>query len=139
MRIHDETPEKNVFGDAFTGPGWRLFRRGLALTVEPSMGVIASGAERLWGLQDVSRLANGEVEDIDSRMRAEVGYGMDAWGGLLTPYAGLSVSEGGNGAYRLGSRFKMGERLSMSLEFDVRERVNDDPVHGIFLRGSVRW
>ena len=103
------------------------------------MGVISSGADRLWGLQDVLRLVNGEVEDIDSRMRAEVGYGMDAWGGLLTPYAGLSVSEGGNGTYRLGSRFKMGESLSMSLEFDVRERVNDDPAHGIFLRGSVRW
>ncbi len=113
--------------------------RGLALTVRPSVGETAGGAERLWGIEDASRLAKGEVGDLDPRVRAEVGYGLDAWGGLLTPYAGLSVSEDGGGAYRLGGRFRMGERLSMSVEGDVRERENDDPVHGVALRGSLRW
>ncbi len=113
--------------------------RGLALTVRPEVGETASGAARLWGIKDASRLAKEEIEDLDPRVRAEVGYGLDAWGGLLTPYAGLSVSDSGNGTYRLGSRFRMGERLSMSLEGDVRERVNADPVHGVALRGSLRW
>ncbi|MDE0330536.1 MAG: autotransporter domain-containing protein [Nitrospinae bacterium] len=113
--------------------------RGLALTVEPSVGRTASGAARLWGIEDASRLAKEEIEDLDPRVRAEVGYGLDAWGGLLTPYAGLSVSDSGNGTYRVGGRFRMGERLSMSLEGDVRERVNADPVHGLALRGSLRW
>ena len=113
--------------------------RGLALTVEPSVGETAGGTARLWGIKDASRLAKEEIEDLDPRVRAEVGYGLDAWGGLLTPYAGLSVSESGNGAYRVGGRFRMGERLSMSLEGDVRERVNADPVHGVALRGSLRW
>ncbi len=113
--------------------------RGLALTVRPSVGETAGGAERLWGIEDASRLAKGEVGDPDPRVRAEVGYGLDAWGGLLTPYAGLSVSESGGGAYRLGGRFRMGERLSMSVEGDVREREDDDPVHGVALRGSLRW
>ena len=113
--------------------------RGLALTVRPSVGETAGGAERLWGIEDASRLAREETGDLDPRVRAEVGYGLDAWGGLLTPYAGLSVSESGGGAYRLGGRFRMGERLSMSLEGDVRERENDDPVHGVALRGSLRW
>ena len=49
--------------------------RGLALTVEPSVGETASGAARLWGLKDVSRLAKEEIEDLDPRVRAEVGYG----------------------------------------------------------------
>ena len=113
--------------------------RGLALTVEPSVGETASGAARLWGLREASRLAREEIEDLDPRVRAEVGYGLDAWGGLLTPYTSLSVSDSGNGTYRVGSRFRMGERLSMSLEGDVRERVNADPVHGVALRGSLRW
>ncbi|MYA97631.1 MAG: hypothetical protein F4X91_14630, partial [Nitrospinae bacterium] len=113
--------------------------RGLALTVEPSVGETAGGTARLWGIKDASRLAKEEIEDLDPRVRAEVGYGLDAWGGLLTPYAGLSVSESGNGAYRVGGRFRMGERLSMSLEGDVRDRVNADPVHGVALRGSLRW
>ncbi len=113
--------------------------RGLALTVRPEMGETAGGAARLWGLKDASRLAKEEVRGLDPRVRAEVGYGLDAWGGLLTPYAGLSVSEGGSGIYRLGGRFKVGERLSMSVEGDVRERENDDPAHGVALRGSLRW
>ena len=113
--------------------------RGLALTVRPEVGETSGGAARLWGIKDASRLAKEEIEDLDPRVRAEVGYGLDAWGGLLTPYAGLSVSDSGNGTYRLGSRFRMGERLSMSLEGDVRERVNADPVHGVALRGSLRW
>jgi len=113
--------------------------RGLALTVQPAVGETAGGTARLWGIKDASRLAKEEIEDLDPRVRAEVGYGLDAWGGLLTPYAGLSVSESGNGAYRVGGRFRMGDRLSMSLEGDVRERVNADPVHGVALRGSLRW
>ncbi|MCY4384400.1 MAG: hypothetical protein OXE44_14745, partial [Nitrospinae bacterium] len=113
--------------------------RGLAFTVQPAMGETAGGAARLWGIKDASRLAREEIEDLDPRVRAEVGYGLDAWGGLLTPYTSLSVSDSGNGTYRVGSRFRMGERLSMSLEGDVRERVNADPVHGVALRGSLRW
>ena len=113
--------------------------RGLAFTVQPAVGETASGAARLWGIKDASRLAREEIEDLDPRVRAEVGYGLDAWGGLLTPYTSLSVSDSGNGTYRVGSRFRMGERLSMSLEGDVRERVNADPVHGVALRGSLRW
>ena len=68
-----------------------------------------------------------------------MGYGLGAWGGLLTPYAGLSVSKSGVRNYRLGGRFRIGERMSMSLEGDVREREADDPVHGVALRGSLRW
>ncbi len=113
--------------------------RGLAFTVQPAVGETASGATRLWGIKDASRLAREEIEDLDPRVRAEVGYGLDAWGGLLTPYTSLSVSDSGNGTYRVGSRFRMDERLSLSLEGDVRERVNADPVHGVALRGSLRW
>ncbi len=51
--------------------------RGFALEVEPSMGGAASGAARLWGLRDASRLAHEEA-GIEPRVRAEVGYGIDA-------------------------------------------------------------
>ena len=113
--------------------------KGLALTVRPEVGETAGGTARLWGLKGASRLAKEETGGMDPRVRAEVGYGLDAWGGLLTPYAGLSVSEGGSGVYRLGGRFRIGERLRMSVEGDVREREADGPVHGVALRGSLRW
>ena len=71
--------------------------------------------------------------DADEGLDVEAGCGLDAWGGLLTPCAGLSVPEDVSSAYRLG------ERLSMSVEGGVRERENEGPVHGVALRGSLRW
>ena len=70
---------------------------------------------------------------------AEVGYGLDAMGGLLTPFSGLSVSEGGQ-TYRVGGRFKLEEALTMSLEGRRQETGPETkPVHGIVLRLSLRW
>ena len=68
-----------------------------------------------------------------------MGYGLDAVGGLLTPYTGLLISEGSR-TYRAGGRFELGERLTMSIEADLRETdQGDKPVHGVVLRGSLRW
>lgn len=113
--------------------------RGLALTVEPAVGSAASGAARLWSLRDASRLADERV-DLEPRVRAEVGYGLGAMGGMLTPYASLSVSETERETYRVGVRFRVGERLSMSLEGDRREHARDENAsHGVVLQGLIRW
>ena len=113
--------------------------RGLAITVEPAMGSTAGGAARLWSLRDVSRLGDEGI-DIEPRVRAEVGYGMDAMGGILTPYAGLSVSATGRETYRVGGRFNVGKGLSMSFEGDRREHARDaEASHGVALQGSLHW
>ena len=110
--------------------------RGLSMRLGSSFGAASSGVDHLWA----QRAAAGGAFDPASTLDAEVAYGLDAWGGLLTPYTGLSVSEGG-GTYRVGGRFRLGERLTMSLEGDRREKEDGDakPVHGVLLRGSVRW
>ena len=103
------------------------------------MGSTAGGAARLWSLRDVSRLGDEGI-DIEPRVRAEVGYGMDAMGGILTPYAGLSVSATGRETYRVGGRFNVGKGLSMSLEGDRREHARDaEASHGVALQGSLHW
>ena len=66
-----------------------------------------------------------------------MGYGLDAWGGLLTPYTGVAVTGSGE-TYRVGGRFRLAEDLTMSLEGDLRES-DAGPIHGVALRGTMRW
>lgn len=105
--------------------------RGLAFTVQPTVGDDASGMARLWEqLQDASRRARRAV-DLEPRVRAEMSYGRDALGGLLTPYAGLALSEGRAAAYRMGWRLKVRESVSVRLEGGRRESFN----HGTASQG----
>ena len=64
--------------------------RGLSMRVGSAWGAAAGGVERLWSQR---ALAGGSF-DPDARLDAEVGYGLDAMRGLLTPYTGvLSLRE----------------------------------------------
>ena len=114
--------------------------RGLSIRAGSTWGAASGGAERLWSQHTASGLArSGDLEPDDASFEAEVAYGLGAMGGLLTPYSGLSISEGGH-TFRAGGRFKLGERLTMSLEGDLHERENDEePVHGVKLEGTMRW
>ena len=109
--------------------------RGLSMRVGSAWGAAAGGVERIWSQR---ALAGGSF-DPDARLEAEVGYGLDAMRGLLTPYTGVALSSGGE-SWRAGARFRFGERFTMSLEGDLKEtEQGDGPVHGVALRGSLRW
>ena len=114
--------------------------RGLSLALAPAVGSASGGTERLWSAADARGIAPGAAFDPERRLEAEVGYGLDAWGGLLTPYGGLSATDGGQ-TWRAGARFELGERLTMRLEGDLRrsELEEDGPVGGVRLEGSLRW
>ena len=119
-----------------TGPGGR----GLSMKLGSAWGAASGGIERLWSQGARAGLArSGDFEPGAAGFDAEVGYGVGAMGGLLTPYTGLSVSGAGK-TFRAGGRFRLGESLTMSLEGDLREKENgDEPVHGVKLEGSLRW
>ena len=109
--------------------------RGLSMRVGSAWGAAAGGVERIWS----QRALTGGSFDPDARLEAEVGYGLDAMRGLLTPYTGVALSSGGE-SWRAGARFRFGERFTMSLEGDLKEtEQGDGPVHGVALRGSLRW
>ena len=63
--------------------------RGLSMRVGSAWGAAAGGVERLWS----QRALAGSSFDPDARLDAEVGYGLDAMRGLLTPYTGVALSE----------------------------------------------
>ena len=108
---------------------------GLSLSVQPSVGDSSGGTARLWDIQDSSHSEIGDKEDLTPRLSAEVGYGVGALGGLMTPYVGISTLEGGNDVYRLGGRFSKENRLNMNLGVDVE----DNSEYRIELQGSIVW
>ena len=77
--------------------------------------------------------------DPDARLDAEVGYGLDALRGLLTPYTGVALSDSAE-KWRAGARLRLGPASEMSLEASLAESGGSDKSRsGIALRGSKRW
>ena len=116
--------------------------RGLALTLAPSWGAAVSGVDRLWSLADTRGLAPERGFAAGRRLEAEVGYGLgpDAAPGLLTPYAGVSLRDGGGRAWRTGWRWQFAPGASLSLE-GVREEAPFAGIgarHAVMLRGTLR-
>ncbi len=138
LLLHEESSYRELGVGGSVQLMWGNRKPGLSIRVGSSWGDAPSGVERLWSQPGVAGLAS-DAKGNGAHFEAEVGYGMNALGGLLTPYAGLAVSEGGNGTYRVGGRLRVGERLSLRLEGDRRERVGGNSSHGVALVGSVRW
>ena len=117
--------------------------RGLSLALAPVWGTPSSGVERLWSARDAAGLAPGGEFEAERRLEAELGYGLGAPRGLglVTPYAGLSLADGGGRAWRLGARWQAAPDVTFGLEGTRREPANDDeaPRHGLMLRGVLRW
>ena len=142
--------------------------RGLSLTLAPSWGADTGGAERLWSVEDARGLGTrDDAFEAESRLEAEVGYGISVFGGrgVATPHAGWSRA-GESEALRLGQRLKLGTSewrlesefgeenrtfragygyraggfLDLSVEASRREAANDDaPAHEVMLRVRMRW
>ena len=117
--------------------------RGLSLSLAPVWGTPSSGVERLWSARDAAGLVRDDDFEAERRLEGEVGYGFGAPRGLglVTPYVGLSLADGGGRAWRTGARWQVMPDLTLSLEGTRREAANDDeaPQHGLMLRGAIRW
>ena len=117
--------------------------RGLSLTVAPEWGTPSSGVERLWSARGTAGLVRDEDFEATRRLDAELGYGLGAPRGLglVTPYAGLSLADGGGRAWRTGARWQVAPDVTFGFEGTRSEPANDDeaPQHGVMLRGTIRW
>ena len=128
--------ETGVSGLVRIAPG--ASGQGLALVVQPAWGRTGSGVQQLWE----NGVTAGVSQDNRARLSAEVGYGLGAAHGLalVTPYAGLGLGEGGTRSWRMGARWQLALAASVSVEGSLYEAANDDePAHGLMLRGALRW
>lgn len=122
--------------------------RGAKLTLLQTLGASESGGvDALLSRDDLANLAaNGNGAD---RWRSDVrlGYGLPAYGGLLTMTLEISVglSDTAGRDYVLGWRLTPERQGTPTFEFRIealrRESANDNgaPEHGVELRLSVRW
>ena len=116
---------------------------GPSLGVDTAVGTSVSGVQRLWSQGATPLPAAPQSDAPAGRLDARLGYGMsvDILGtnALVTPYAGLTLADGGAQAYRVGGRANLGQSFSLSLEGERRESAGAAPAHGITLSGSLSW
>ena len=82
--------------------------QGLALTLSPAWGAAQSGVEGMWSRQTTAGLApQGGTQAQAGRLNAQVGYGLwlPSTGGLVTPFTGVSVTDGDGWRTRAGLAF----------------------------------
>ena len=116
--------------------------RGLSLSLSPAWGADSGGAERLWGLSDARGLAGNDGVEPAGRLDAEAGWGFAAFGGrgLMTPFAGLALSDAGERTWRSGVRWTLGADMAFGVEGTLREAANDNPGdHGIGFKLTARF
>ena len=98
----------------------------------------------LWSRQTTQGLAPRTSRQAPTgRLTAEVGYGFPAFGtGLLTPYAGTTLSAGQDRTYRVGTRLQWtgagATGLTLSLDGTRQEPAGPQPINQS-LRFQVGW
>ena len=129
--------------------------RGLALTLRqgwggsPAGGMnVLLGRETLAGLAADPGLGAGAGDNGGAasagRLEAELGYGLPTFGGGFTgtPNLGIGLTDTARD-YRLGWRLTPARKgapgFEIGLDATRREAANADAVHGLMLRGTVRW
>ena len=113
---------------------------GLSMSVRPTWGVTVSGVNGLWEHGTFDLLAGGQQGGL---VEAEIGYGLPAFGtvGVLTPYAGASLTEAGAYSLSVGGRLELGPGFDLTLEAERSDSAdpNAAPEHDVTLEGSIRW
>ena len=113
---------------------------GLMVSVRPTLGTAASGVAGLWEHGTLDLL--GTAEQAGGRVEAEIGYGVPVFGaaGVLTPFAGASLTDAGGNSLSLGSRLLVAPLFEVSLEaLRSESAAGATPEHGLTLEGAIRW
>ncbi len=86
---------------------------GLSMSVRPTWGVTDSRVDGLWEQGTIDLLADSQP---GGRVQAEIGYGLPAFGGILTPYSSTELAFGGQRSYRVGARLELDRGVYLSAE-----------------------
>ena len=108
--------------------------RGLSFALSPSWGAASSGGGTgaLWARETMNGMAGTDAHMPGGHLDAELGYGVAVFGGrgVVTPYTGLAVSEGGRRDLHLGWRLNCGSYCNLMLglkrpESAIRNMLNE--------------
>ena len=113
--------------------------RGPSLRMHSSWGTATSGMDRLWSQRSAADLAQSTQATEAGLFDAELGYGLDALGGLLTPYTRIASSGRDTHTYGLGGRLRVEQSLRVDLVAERRERTATRAGHELKLRSTLYW
>ena len=106
----------------------------------------SNAAERLWGARDAGGLAPGGEFEAARGLQGELGYGVNLFGDRFTGTANLGFGFSDNARdYRLGWRLNSvvpgDPGFEVNLDATRQEAANGNapPVHGLMLRGAIKW
>ena len=113
--------------------------RGLSFTVTPTWGNAGSGTGQIWGASDPRELAPESEFEAGRRLETEVGYGLGARLGVVTPFVGVGLGDGGERTLRLGARWALAPGADLHLEGARSETGEADAEQRTGLTFSARW
>ena len=116
--------------------------RGLSLSIAPTWGSAASEAEQLWSTRTAEELVSEAEFEAEQRIDAELGYGLrgPAGVGVLTPYTGLSLNDGGNRTLKAGARWNVADGATVGVEAAREEAAaQEKPTNAVMLRAAIRF
>ena len=115
--------------------------RGLTLSIAPAWGQTGSAAERLWSAHDATALGADSEFEADSQLAIDAGYGIGFAGnrGVLTPYVGMTLGDGGNRTVRTGTRWQLGPDVVVGLEATRQTSDADEAANELMLRAALRF
>jgi len=128
--------EWGVGGSLNIDPG--ALGRGPSLRMHSSWGAAGSGMDRLWSQRSAADLAQSTQTAEAGLFDAELGYGLDALGGLLTPYARIASGRDTH-TYGVGGRLRVEQSLRVDLVAERRERTTARAGHELKLRSTLYW
>ena len=99
---------------------------------------VATGHWTFRGRGSVTRLAGKDAPgtEEETTLNGTVASGGTA---VLTPYAGMTLTERAANALRVGGRLELGSSVSLSVEGNRSENTAGTPEYDITLRGALRW
>ena len=138
LAVHSgELEEWGLGGSVRFEPGARGGEgQGFWMSITPEWGETSSRARELWDakIEDVERAS----QEREARLGAEAGYGLSIGKALLTPSAGVSLTNQGYRSYRVGSGVIVGQ-FSLTLEGERRSTWSSSEEESVRLEGSLRF
>ena len=128
--------EWGVGGSLNIDPG--ALGRGPSLRMHSSWGTATSRMNRLWSQRSAADLTQSTQATEAGLFDAELGYGLDALGGLLTPYAHIASGRDTH-TYGVGGRLRVEQSLRVDLVAERRERTTAWSRHEFKLRSTLYW
>ena len=115
--------------------------QGLTLSIAPAWGRTGSATEQLWSAHDARAFGADSEFEADSQLAIDAGYGFGLPGnrGVLTPYAGMMLGDGGNRTVRTGTRWQLGPDAVLGLEGSRQASDAGEADNELMLRAALRF